>query len=237
VRESQTRSWIRRIERIVRAGFDLILPPRCMGCGSLGDTWCASCHQGLSPPLGTICRTCGLPRCFRQCPACTLGITNLKVDSLYAYKPPIKLALVALKYHPDRTFAGIIAEWIECRLQVLAWEPELILPVPLSQVRLQQRGYNQVELITSALARLTSIPQKPFILERVRDTRSQVGLDPNARYVNQDQAFKSRSELIVDRKVLLIDDLLTSGATVMHCALCLLEGGANQVFALTIARA
>jgi ComF family protein len=113
----------------------------------------------------------------------------------------------------------------------------MIVPVPLGKVRKRQRGYNQVELITSALARSTNIPHGNSILKRVRDTRSQVGLDPTARFSNLEKVFFAENGSIFERKVLLVDDLLTSGATIVSCAEALFRGGASQVYALTIARA
>jgi competence protein ComFC len=113
----------------------------------------------------------------------------------------------------------------------------MIVPVPLGKVRKRQRGYNQVELITSALARSTKIPHGNSILKRVRNTRSQVGLDPTARFSNLEQAFSAESGSILGLRVLLVDDLLTSGATIVTCAEALFRGGASKVYALTIARA
>lgn len=235
--EKQTRSWMRFIKRLIRAGFDLILPPRCMGCGSWGECWCPVCHATLSTPTGSSCEICGLPRLFRHCPACENGIAGLKVNAMFAYQPRLKHALIALKYQPEKTFAELVAGWVEERMQRLHWHPDVIVPVPLSQVRLKQRGYNQVELITSALARSITIPHEPFMLERVRDTRSQVGLDPAARYLNQEHAFKSKADHIRVGNVLLVDDLLTSGATMMHCAQALFNAGVEQVHGLAVARA
>jgi competence protein ComFC len=164
-------------------------------------------------------------------------MTSLHVDAIAAYRPPLSDALVALKYHPDVAFARVLAGWLQDKLIKLAWEPEIIIPVPLGKVRKPQRGYNQVELITSALARSTNIPHGNSILKRVRDTRSQVGLDPTARFSNLEKAFFAENGSIFERKVLLVDDLLTSGATIVSCAEALFRGGASQVYALTIARA
>jgi ComF family protein len=118
----------------------------------------------------------------------------------------------------------------------MEWQPDVILPVPLGQVRLRQRGYNQVELITAALARTSRIPHDNSYLKRVRETRSQVGLDPVGRYENLAGAF-GVVENDKYRNVLLVDDLVTSGATLVACSKALFSAGTDQVFALTIARA
>jgi competence protein ComFC len=162
---------------------------------------------------------------------------SFHVDAIAAYRPPLSDALVALKYRPDAAFAHVLAGWLQAKLITLAWEPEMIVPVPLGKVRKRERGYNQVELITSALAQSTKIPHGNSILKRVRNTRSQVGLDPTARFSNLEQAFFAERASVLGRRVLLVDDLLTSGATIVSCAEALFRGGASHVYALTIARA
>ncbi len=231
------RSKLRELRRILRAGFDLIIPPICMGCGERGAVWCSACDERLVPPSGARCFRCGLPRMFQTCPACSPRSMGLHVESLAAYRPPLSTALVAFKYRPERTFAEVLASWCQEKIDGRGWSPSVLLPVPLSKVRFRERGYNQVELITSTLARFTSIPYSNSILKRVRDTRSQVGLNPAARFENMVQAFDvSPSPLGVD-SVLLVDDLLTSGATILACTHALLKAGVQRVFALTIARA
>jgi ComF family protein len=159
------------------------------------------------------------------------------VAAIAAYKSPLSDALITFKYRPDRTFAEILASWLRHELIRRVWEPDVIVPVPLNKVRLRQRGYNQVELITSALARSTNLPQNSSMLQRVRDTRSQVGLNPMARFDNLENAFKAEAGSVQGRKVLLIDDLLTTGATIFFCSEALAEAGASRVYALAIARA
>lgn len=235
---SATRPYTRKIKRMIRAGLDIFIPPQCMGCGRLGATWCESCRGALlAPPVGLSCPSCGLPRIHRKCSACSTGLQSLRVSAIASYNPPLSDALVRFKYRPDVAFADILASWLQQKLSMLGWKPDVLVPVPLSKVRLQQRGYNQVELITSALARSTKIPHECSILIRDRDTRSQVGLDPRARFANLDRAFKAESGALQDHKVLLVDDLLTTGATILSCAEALVGAGASQVFALAIARA
>jgi ComF family protein len=237
VDKSLTRLIVRNIKRMLQAGINLIIPPRCMGCGTMGSIWCESCQLSRRAPDGPSCPSCGLPRIFRECPACSRGISSFRVASIAAYQPFLSYALVAFKYRPDTGFAELLATWLQEKLSKLAWEPDVIVPVPLSKVRLDQRGYNQVDLITSALARLTSIPHSNSTIERVRDTRSQVGLDPRARFVNMKGAFHVENGSFHQERVLLIDDLLTTGATLLGCAEALFLAGAMHVNALAIARA
>lgn len=232
-----TRSMLRTLKRMLRAGFDLLIPPTCMGCGQRGSTWCDACQGRREKPRGARCTVCGLPRVFRECPSCSQEISCFRVESLAAYQLPLSRALVTFKYQPNLRFAEILAGWCATKQSELGWEPDLVVPVPLSDLRFRQRGYNQVELITSSLARLASIPHGNSIIHRVRDTRSQVGLDARSRYQNMKQAFMAKTPQPGAKRVLLVDDLLTTGATLVACAEALFSADTEYVYALTIARA
>ncbi len=208
-----------------------------MGCGAIGAVWCDICESKRIGPSHSGCPVCGLPRVFRKCPACAEMPFQFQAVAIAAYRPPLKEALIAFKYRPEIAFAEIVASWLEEKLRHVAWEVDLIIPVPLNSVRMRQRGYNQVELITSALARTTKILHGSSTLKRVRDTRSQVGLSPNARFANMNRAFLVHSACLHQERVLLIDDLLTTGATMIACARAILDAGASHVFAMAIARA
>ena len=235
--ESITRLKLRRLKRMLQAGLDFFIPPHCMGCGSMGSVWCEQCQLSRCSPQGPSCTTCGIPRVFQDCPACSMGLSSFHVAAIAAYRPSLSDALVAFKYRPDVSFAELLAGWAIDKVAELGWQPELIVPVPLNQVRLKQRGYNQVELITSAITSLSSISHGNSILKRVRDTRSQVGLDPRSRYTNMVHAFCVDEDLLSYERVLLIDDLLTTGATIIACAQALFTAGAEEVNALAIAKA
>lgn len=235
--EFLTRLKLRKIMRILQAGFDLFIPPRCIGCGAMGIIWCENYQHRRHPAQGPSCPSCGLPRVFQKCPACATGMSSFRIAAIFAYEPPLSDALVTFKYRPDTSFAELLAFWGQEKLNELAWQPDVIVPVPLSKVRLNQRGYNQVELITSALARFTSIPHGDSTIKRVRDTRSQVGLDPRARFANMECTFHVEKVSLYQQRVLLVDDLLTTGATLIGCAQALFSADTKYVDALAIARA
>jgi predicted amidophosphoribosyltransferase len=104
-------------------------------------------------------------------------------------------------------------------------------------VRYRQRGYNQVALIATSFAKELKLPFFADALKRVRETQSQVGLDRQERHQNVEGVFCADSRILQDQSIVLIDDLLTSGATMKNCAIALLNAGAVQVFCLTIGRA
>jgi ComF family protein len=114
---------------------------------------------------------------------------------------------------------------------------DLVVPVPLSRKRLQERGYNQVALIAWPLSVALRIAYDPETLFRTRETRSQVGLTKAERRDNVHGAFGARPSSVDGRKVLLVDDVATTGSTLSSCAEALYASGARDVFAITVARA
>jgi len=113
----------------------------------------------------------------------------------------------------------------------------MILAVPLGKKRLKQRGYNQAELIAHGLAQEMQIPILNKILSRTRETRSQVGLDSTSRFRNVQGAFHANPKVVKGQIVFLVDDLLTTGATLVACTRALMTAGVKKVYGLTVARA
>jgi ComF family protein len=130
-----------------------------------------------------------------------------------------------------------MASWLFDLWSQVRWRPTLILPVPLGKKRFRSRGYNQAALIAEGLAGYLNLDIREDMLIRIRETRSQVGLDPLAREQNVHDAFVAKKEFISDSKVLLVDDLVTTGATLSACATALYDAGAQRVFGIAVARA
>jgi ComF family protein len=127
--------------------------------------------------------------------------------------------------------------WLQQAYQLAGWQAELLVPVPLGRQRQKGRGYNQAQLLALALRERLGIPVEAGKLRRVHDTPSQVGLMPGERHENVRDAFRAESGPWAGRTAILIDDLYTTGATLGACAAALLQAGAQQVYALTVARA
>jgi ComF family protein len=142
-----------------------------------------------------------------------------------------------LKYRPSQDVAELMGAWLADLYRSLSWQANLVVPVPLSGRRMRHRGYNQASLVASALARNIGIAHHEDALHRTRDTRSQVGLDPGDRTRNVHQAFEGCRELVGGNTVLVVDDLWTTGATLISCAEALMSAGATSVLGLTVARA
>lgn len=223
----------------LRAGLDLLFPPRCAGCGAGGADWCSACEAALQPLQGNLCPRCGQPLPGRpgRCPACRVHPLPLIARSFALYDGPLARALVQLKYRPNRRLAGLMGAWLAGLARQAGWAVEVVVPVPLGVKRLRRRGYNQAGLIAAATAAQLSLAVFEHGLQRVRETPSQVGLDPAARARNVEGAFRADAAAVAGRSVLLVDDLLTTGATLAACAGALRQAGARTVYGLTVARA
>jgi ComF family protein len=161
----------------------------------------------------------------------------LTVRSHAFYQGPLVRALLQMKYRANRRLASIMGGWLKQIYVKAGWQADLVVAVPLSATRLRQRGYNQAELISVALAKALGLPYEEQALVRTRETASQVGLGPYERRRNVAGAFCGQPEVVRDRVVLIVDDLFTTGATLAACARGLRTAGARQVLGLTVGRA
>jgi ComF family protein len=241
------------IAALVRRGahglLDLMLPPRCLRCGVTVDghgRLCAECWRALTflgPPQ---CRLCGypLPHALPAAPLCGDCAAEApaydRARAALRYDDGARRLILAFK-HADRTdTAPAFGRWLAGAGAELLADAELITPVPLHRLRLLKRGYNQAAILARALARESGLALVPDLLQRRRATRSQQGLSGHARLENVTAgAFRVHPwhrGRVEGRRVLLIDDVLTTGATVGACTRVLRRAGASQVDVLTLAR-
>jgi ComF family protein len=229
---------ILELQRWLGAGLDLLFPIQCAGCGEADTIWCDECAASLVRLEEPLCQVCGNPlENRRPCSSCSSRKPELPVRSFAKYSGRVSHALLHLKYHPDRQLAAVMGGWLEELYRREGWSAEVVVPVPLSKHRAQKRGFNQAALLAEALGALIDLPVDSSSLQRVEDTRSQVGLDPDERWKNVEYAFRAGSRTFKDMDVLVVDDLFTTGATLSACAMASRAAGARSVFGLTIARA
>lgn len=162
---------------------------------------------------------------------------RLLIRSYARYRGPLVRALLQLKYRPNRRLASHMAGWLAALAGRESWRPGIIVPVPLGQKRLRQRGYNQATLIAAGLADCLGAQLVERLLARSRETRSQVGLGMADRQRNVQGAFLASASGLEGQSVCIVDDLCTTGATLSACAAALMEAGVEQVVGLTVARA
>ncbi|GIW39982.1 MAG: amidophosphoribosyltransferase [Candidatus Binatia bacterium] len=226
-----------------------MLPQLCPGCESrISRAFCESCYRAIDRAGRSRCRLCGsevlAPDARTLCPQClspSWPLDALRVRALYwsrAHDPgPLERAIWRLKYAGDLSvLPALRALLLSCPLEGLG-EIDCVIPVPLHVSRLRQRGFNQALLLARPLGRKLGALLDPLGVERVRATAPQVGLGPSERRRNVRDAFRARPGRVRDRCVLLVDDVVTSGATLLACARALRDAGARGVSALCLARA
>ncbi|MBB4305573.1 ComF family protein [Rhodobium orientis] len=231
-----------------RSLFDLVLPPVCMACRqpvAVADALCARCWSRLTLIDKPYCARLGIPFSY------DLGEGALSAEAI-ADPPPFDRARAAavfddvardvvhgFKYRDHTEHVRLMARLMARAGQELLDDADVIVPVPLHRWRLWRRRFNQAALLGAEISRLTGVAFDPLILHRIRATQHQVGLTGSERDRNVRGAFRvtpDRRPAIADRRVLLIDDVLTSGATVKASTRALLRGGAQSVDVLVFAR-
>lgn len=224
--------------------LDLLLPPRCLACGDVvaaGDL-CAACWGGIGfigPPL---CARCGHPFTFAEegslCPECAATPPVFgRARAAMRYDEASRNLVLAFK-HGDRTHgAPAFGRWMRRAGAELLEDADFLLPVPLHWTRLFHRRYNQSALLAHAVHAAGGPPVAADWLLRKRRTPPQGKLNGAARDANVKGAFALRRGRAVDGlRLVLVDDVFTSGATVRECARILLRAGAARVDVLTLAR-
>ena len=142
-----------------------------------------------------------------------------------------------MKYRRNIGFGESIAMQMADFVRSLQWPIDVMIPVPLGEKRLKERGYNQVGLVARPLAYELLLRYAPHALRKTRETRSQVGLTVSQRSANVHEAYQADSKVVENKSVLIMDDVATTGSTISACTAALLSAGAQEVYVLTIARA
>lgn len=247
-----------RAARICRTGLDALLAvtlaPRCAACAAVLDTpldgpVCGLCWGRVESLLPPFCRTCGDPLpswrvvsvALERCPRCRRGSNLLSAARAAGnYDGALRDILQAFKYDRRRTLARRLAGMMRAAGSEVLRDAHYVVPVPLHPWRRLQRGFNQARELAIHL----DVPVLHALWRR-RATAPQTGLHAAARRRNVGGAFtlspfmrrRSRQACVVNRVVVLVDDVRTTGATLNACAAVLLTAGAREVRALTVARA
>jgi len=234
--------------RAIAWGLDFLFPPRCPACArrTARVALCADCTAAITPARSPLCPTCGesFPGSGpdHQCSRCLLRpphFAQARACAVYRHdrSSPLIEALHRFKYARDITLAPVLGEYLaeHCPLAVVH---DLIIPVPLDLARLRWRGFNQAAVLARVVAARRRRPLHPMALRRRRTTPPQVGLGEAERRRNMAGAFAVRDRAAVrGRTILLVDDVMTTGATVEECAKTLRRAGARRVDVLVLARA
>lgn len=215
--------------------LDAAFPATCPGCGREGEPICAGCVRALDARLD-------------QPPGLPIGMPSdlptplLQLEWCAPFAGVVRHALHALKYKGERRLAGPLGSAVARRWAQAGVGGDLVVHVPVHATRAGQRGYDQAHLIAEVAGRDLRLPHAP-ILQRQRDTIAQFDLDRRQRSANVRGAFRldermaaTRPRPLAGRWVILVDDVMTTGATLSACASVLVDAGAFGVSAVTVAR-
>jgi ComF family protein len=244
-----------RLRGVADALASVIFPAPCRVCGQTLDNAslipiCRACLQSLVPYAGPMCARCGRPlvspialesESAPQCHVCRRSLYDFDFARSYgAYTPAMARAIVLLKYHKVLPLGG----WFSARLEeVVVQNPEMfaadvIVSVPVHAARLRERGYNHAELIARPLARCLGVPFRSYLLVRTKPRSDKLKLTLRERWRTVKGSYAIREGTRVDNlRVLLIDDVMTTGATLDACSRALRGAGASNVVGLVVARA
>lgn len=228
-----------RLTVLTGKAFDFLFPKRCVGCGREGDFICPSCKDQLSPIALPVCSRCGRPLSTGSvCSSCAASEAQIDgIRSAFRFEGVAREAVHQLKYSNLKAIALLLAELMAPCYREYAVPGDVLVPVPLHPKRMKERGYNQSALLARELGRITGLTVNDDCLIRQRYTSSQARtLNAAERFRNVSGAFTCRSRNLQGRRVILIDDVATSGATLNAGAAALREAGALSVWGLTFAR-
>lgn len=208
--------------------LDLLYPPRCGGCDRYGEGWwCATCDTrtpwlDVSDSRSTLALPSG---------------ASLTVISAARFAPPLREGIHRFKYEGQPQLAEAFAARMSAMWMANDLSADALIPVPLHAARLRERGFNQSLLLARQVSLTVGKPVEGRALQRIRATEQQAHLDAKARQANVRGAFAVRRDLVEGKAIVLVDDVFTTGATLMECAEVLYQSGAREVTALTLARA
>lgn len=241
--------WRRIWPSALRALTNLTFPPRCAHCDAeIGAPApaglpCEPCQTRLLGPPSQRCNGCGavIANEAERCPQCRLRPPVFdRVWVLGNYAGELRTAVLRMKRSSEEPLAAALAELLFERVgaEIGAWRPDVVLPTPMHWLRRAVRGANSAETLGAVLARRLAAPSGVGCLARRRFTRPQSGLSPHARFLNVRGAFRLRPGIdLAQARVLLVDDVLTTGATCGEIAKLLQRAGAAATAVAVVARA
>lgn len=246
-RASGALSAIRPLTRLGRAALDMLLPPVCLGCRTRimdHDALCPSCWRQINFVRPPVCDRLGLPLAIDTgAPAVSAtAIANPpdydRARAVASFDGLMRVLIHGFKFHDSHNARRLFGRWLAEAGRELLAEADLIVPVPLARWRLLARRFNQAQILAVEAGRRAGRPVNPFALQRTRSTAHQIGLTRTQRVRNVAGVFRvPQSELpaIAGKAIVLVDDVITSGATASAATRTLKRAGARKVDVLALA--
>lgn len=231
--------------RMAELGADLLYPkvcPVCMQIAAADDNngICGNCKSKLKYISNPRCLKCGKQISsdeIQYCYDCARsGHIYRQGVGVWGYTKEISESIYAFKYHNQRCFAPVYADEIAacCGNIIKSWDAQALIPVPLHADRMKKRGYNQAALIAGELGEKLCIAVDEELLIRNRNTKPQKELDDKERFKNVENAFIIERNVVKYKKVILVDDIYTTGTTVDACAKALMQKGVREVYFVSL---
>ncbi|MBL8567353.1 MAG: ComF family protein [Hyphomicrobiaceae bacterium] len=235
------------VKRVVSPFLDTIVPPLCLACHAplaSHDALCSGCWSDIDFIRPPLCDRLGLPLSYDS-GAGTLSALAVAEPPVYGraravarHTGAMRQLIHDLKFRDRQDARRLFGRWLAEAGRELIAEADVLVPVPVHRMKLLRRRFNQAALLADELARLTGRPSAPLALERRRKTATQLGLTREQRRTNVSRAFAvpdRRDPLVRGRRVLLVDDVITTGATISAATAALLDAGAANVDVLALA--
>ena len=222
----------------------ILYPRRCPVCHEVvkkrGELICPSCRKEVRPVQEPLCKKCGKHISGAEqeyCRDCrTREHLYTRGLALLPYTGKIKQSVYQIKFHNKREYIDFFGPYMAEILgdKILAWEAQALIPVPLHRSKLRKRGFNQAELLAKYVGEALGIPVRTDIVQRTRATKPQKDLTWRERQNNLKGAFKISRYDVKLKKIILVDDIYTTGSTIDGIAGKLLEQGAEEVYFISL---
>lgn len=223
---------------------NLIYPRRCPICDGLTGSHkilvCETCRQRLVYVREPACKKCGKPLEKEEAEYCAdcsrRKHTYTRGKAVFPYDRLMRASIARFKYRGRREYADFYAEELvkRCGELLHSWQPDALVPVPLHKSRMRKRGFNQAELTARKVGKALGIPVEKRLLLRTKKTSPQKELNDVQRRANLKNAFQVSQNDVRLKRVVLVDDIYTTGSTIDAAAAVLLEHGVERVYFLTI---
>ncbi|MEZ5730653.1 MAG: ComF family protein [Hyphomicrobiaceae bacterium] len=234
--------------RIFERLTDLVVPPACLACRErVGDrdTLCPTCWRDIAFIRPPLCDRLGIPMPFDPGSPTIVSVGAMANPPAYdraravaTFGPLMRRLVHGFKYSDSHVARHLFAGWLRLAGDELLHDADLLVPIPLNRWRLVARRFNQAAILANDLARETGVPADPLVLVRTRRTPSQVGLTIEERKLNVRGAFAvpgPKRGAVADRRIVIVDDVITTGATISAAARALRRAGAKRVDVLALA--